>query len=454
MTNHASKTDVDDDYGFDEVDLISARPAPQGHIDEPLSARESLVSDAASQVTPEAQVDQAPQAKKQKAEKVPSSNATKSNYALYGSVGAVALLIFGGIGYWTAHTYLPASRAPRATFRNEAPAQFNANSMTVAPQIDDDSASARPAARPAILKQGPSHVEAAPVIRRESEQPVGAVSTSQDQDDAFYDQMAEEAGKEPLGINSASPTPAHLEAITVPTSTAVVPQTAAVQQVVQGTPAIAPDLTAITDQLKKNSADIADVLGAVKAVQATIGDLKKQIDEEGAKSGKLAGQLTLLDTRLTDLTQTTQARFTDLSKDAVSAALAAVRKSEGAGGKPGARMVLVGGPVVPVEPPAQQRPRLVPQRQEIKIEPKQVTQPAVVASAGDNSSGNSQCSAKTVSQIWHVKGVSASAAYIRRDVDGAGLMVRMDMDVPGFGTVKSFDPTARTVCTSNGLIVR
>jgi hypothetical protein len=64
------------------------------------------------------------------------------------------------------------------------------------------------------------------------------------------------------------------------------------------------------------------------------------------------------------------------------------------------------------------------------------------------------CSSKTVSSVWRIKGVTHSQAYLVRVEDGFGAYVEENSEVPGFGTVRSFDPMSRSVCTTFGIIKR
>lgn len=95
-----------------------------------------------------------------------------------------------------------------------------------------------------------------------------------------------------------------------------------------------------------------------------------------------------------------------------------------------------------------------------KVFPVPTAQPRAIETAGYSDPSKpvmpSQCTGNSpvVSAVWRVKGVVKGAAYIVRPEDDYGLYLQMDADVPGFGSVKSFDTASRQVCTSKGLIRR
>lgn len=65
-----------------------------------------------------------------------------------------------------------------------------------------------------------------------------------------------------------------------------------------------------------------------------------------------------------------------------------------------------------------------------------------------------QCAGKPVSQVWRVKGVNQTSAYITRPQDRNGFIVALGVEIPGFGRVVGFNPANRQVCTTSGLIGR
>lgn len=65
-----------------------------------------------------------------------------------------------------------------------------------------------------------------------------------------------------------------------------------------------------------------------------------------------------------------------------------------------------------------------------------------------------ECATTKVSENWRVKGVTPSSAYVERVQDGQGLLLKAGVSLPGFGTVKSFNPVERSVCTTSGIVRR
>ena len=64
------------------------------------------------------------------------------------------------------------------------------------------------------------------------------------------------------------------------------------------------------------------------------------------------------------------------------------------------------------------------------------------------------CAMTKVSENWRLKGVTPSSAYVERVQDGEGFLLRKGVALPGFGTVKSFNPVERWVCTTSGIVRR
>lgn len=64
------------------------------------------------------------------------------------------------------------------------------------------------------------------------------------------------------------------------------------------------------------------------------------------------------------------------------------------------------------------------------------------------------CAMTKVSENWRLKGVTPSSAYVERVQDGEGFLLRKGVALPGFGTVKSFNPVERWVCTTSGVVRR
>lgn len=80
--------------------------------------------------------------------------------------------------------------------------------------------------------------------------------------------------------------------------------------------------------------------------------------------------------------------------------------------------------------------------------------PRAVAAAPAPTPVADHCAGKPTSQVWRLKGVNAENAYVTRPSDRTGLIVRVGIEVPGFGRVLSLNPSNRTLCTTSGTIGR
>ncbi|WP_219096316.1 hypothetical protein [Pseudomonas sp. UMAB-40] len=276
---------------------------------------------------------------------------------------------------------------------------------------------------------------------------VAPVRMNQEDEDEFYDNLANAAGQQPgekvvAAVALEVKQPEHKQAVTSD----------------QGSNA---QLEAMTQEMKINSAQMARLLDALNQVNSEVAALKTQVATDSKQSAKYGAQISAISESLTAINVKNEERFKAITDVAVAAALAAVKKQGSSATGGSGKMVLVGGPKIPTKQPERNLAKEShPRAPSVIATPQIVTaKPTAVASAvSPNQSQQTvnkvpECGAKTISQNWNVKGVSTSAAYIRR-TDGEGIMVRADMEVPGFGTVKSFDPNSRTVCTTSGLIVR
>lgn len=106
----------------------------------------------------------------------------------------------------------------------------------------------------------------------------------------------------------------------------------------------------------------------------------------------------------------------------------------------------------PASSAAVQTAALTPQGQQPRMV--QAAAPAAPVAQQPATAQANQCASTAVSANWRVKGVNSTSAYIARPQDRTGLFVREGIEVPGFGTVVSFDPNTRSVCTTAGLIQR
>jgi hypothetical protein len=274
-----------------------------------------------------------------------------------------------------------------------------------------------------------------PVVEQHQQVPVAQVlpqvapitqRTEQEQDDTFYDELVRSSDR-----TSPVEQRAVLQAGSVSTRTDE-------------------KLEALSKAMADSSREMGIVLTAVKALNEDVKSLRQQVEVNGSKSAALEGHLNKVSAGLDELSKKTESRLKDISKSAVTAAIAAVSK----GPKPKQeKLVLVGGkresdyrpapkPVTPISKPAP-----------VALEKAPVRTVASVAPQANKGNQGQQCQARTVSQNWKVKGITSSGAYVRRS-DGEAAMLRIGYEVSGFGRVVSFDPDSRTVCTTSGLIAR
>jgi hypothetical protein len=361
--------------------------------------------------------------------------ASKRKYWIWTGVGVGFLIVFGGISYWA----LSVGSTQGTSIRPGQPTLQMQGSVIDAPALSSSKKAAQSTATetPAITETPVTVAK----VREATPQPA-AVPVASESDEAYYDRMALEAGKESSSIPvipEPTPAPVHVVEPRVEDDRIVTSE----------------QFTSATAEMRKNSSEMSELLGAVKQVQSAMSEMKKQIDINAAKTSDLGTQLATLNGQVGSISKNYDAKLNAVTKESVAAAVAAVSNKERGAGKEG-RLTLVGGPLVPTSgvKAHSQREAIVPstevQRNDLP-QPKPAPVEAVTRSVV---SQPAQCAAKSISQIWHVKGVGPMAAYIRRDSDGVGFLVKMDEEVPGFGIVKGFDPTARTVCTDKGLIVR
>lgn len=366
----------------------------------------------------------------------------KTKYGLIIGVAGVtlfALLVWLAIGVMS-----PPSAPSKPKLINFEERTFRPGSITTEPQIE-----VVPRRVPPVIKEALTSSIVDQGSEAKESLTVAPVRTSQEDDEAFYDNMAKAAGQQPIESQGSSFMGSE------PQRNKLTPQEV--------------DLTGthqyetISLDLKKNNAQLLQVMDALERMSSEVSSLKTQVQSDSEQSRKYSTQIEAISDRLNALTIKSDERFKAITSNAVAAAIAAVKK-QGAPAKAGnGKMVLVGGPKIPTKPVEKAMPKdLVQVRSTVKNQSSTSSTYTVAKNGSNNIAQNTNlpapktvtgCGAKVISQNWAVKGVSASAAYIRR-TDGEGVMVRVDMEVPGFGTVKSFDPNARTVCTTSGLIVR
>jgi len=386
-----------------------------------------------------------------------------------GGISVATVMLISGVGYWIMSGLKPHS-APVRQARMEAPAAtYERQQISIAPDDSVQPVQRPGSARPQpVINQDPVEimpspsgedldhasgeanpaVEATgPLLNAAPSKPtiVSRTAQQEEEDQNFYDNLAKAAAIDPsVGSQSAPSSSAHQGSI----------REGAMD------PTMSKQVSDMTEQFRQTSAEMNQVLGAMKEVKQQVAEMQRQIQASDSNNTALKARFVDLDTKLAVFTAKTEARLDKVSQDAVKAAVAAMlaQKAPVAKGGSSGKMVLVGGPMIPDPQPASapapkpvvQAPR-APQPAKVSVAAPAPAQRIAqsVAPAGGNS-----CNAKSISQNWKVKGVSSTTAYIRRESDGVGIMVRTDTSVPGFGVVKSFDPNARTICTTEGLIVR
>lgn len=412
-----------------DTDVLRAEPSDSvvgsggASIHEPIpnKASDSVLDDDDNTLTPEP-VDKA-------------SFLSKHGLPLAGG-GAVLILLCGLV--WLASQVL--SPAPPRAERVNSPDAFVApkkvnhsesdNRATEPLQFGDDLVKVAEAQEPLDQADfGVAKVESvtAPVL------PV-TPRIEQEQDEKFYDTLVEASER-----NIVKP-PASSQA-----------------QPVEVSADTGAKFAAISLAIANSGKEMTTVLEAIKNISGEITALKAQIDASTNKTNLVDGKLSQLTVSINELSKNTEAKFNEISKSAVDAALQAVKREKVKSTQNNGKLVLVGGaiksdyPAVKTTTKRTDNQRLP--KQELVATQKTVAAP-VKAQPSDNAGNQAiKCGAQTVSQVWKVKGVTFTGAYVRRD-DGSALMLREDMVVPGFGKVKSFDPNSRTVCTTSGLIAR
>lgn len=383
-----------------------------------------------------------------------------------GGISLATVVLISGVGYWIISGLTPHAapvrqarmEAPAAVYERqkisiapddiEEPRQQSQRTRPTQPVADQEPVQIMPAAADddlghASFGTSPDVVTSQPMVDAAPTQPTIVSRTSQleEEDQNFYDNLAKAAANDPSVGSQRS-------------TSSVTNQASAPESAMD--PVLAKQVSDMTEQFRQTSAEMTQVLGAMKEVKQQVAEMQRQIKVSDSNNTALTARFSDLDAKLAAFTAKTEARLDKVSRDAVKAAVAAMNAQKPPVAKSGSsgKMVLVGGPMIPDPQPAPkplvqalrpQQPAKVIAAAPAPIH--RIAQPAAPA-------GGSSCNAKSVSQNWKVKGVSSTTAYIRRESDGVGIMVRADTPVPGFGVVKSFDPNARTICTSDGLIVR
>ena len=439
------------DYGFNDKDLtnipgtaveaVTAATEPTLNLVEPPLRDTDLRADVREpQVQP---AEPETQATTPRAQVKPASFTKKEKIKWGVIVGGGGLIVFGFLAYLAWGVIHPSKAPVRLKTYDFEEHNTNVRSVTSEPQLGETE------------KADLTHKKR--VVQNEETQPAVAVTpeslavapvrTSPEDDDAFYDNLAKVAGQQPAPtVSTVTPQEVKLDG----SASSAVPTRDNSAQFI-----------AMSQDMKSSKEQMERLMEAVNQLNTVVVSLKTQVENDSKQSAKYGAQIASISDSLTNLTAKSDERFKAITDVAVAAAIAAVKKQGTSGGNNNGKMVLVGGPKIPTKAPEkpvqkENQARTIATVAAPQIAPVRtpaISSAAAPAQAQQNANQAPSCGAKTISQNWNVKGVSTSAAYIRR-TDGEGIMVRADMEVPGFGIVKSFDPNSRTVCTTSGLIVR
>lgn len=419
-----------DDYGLNEQDISRHDVHPDDDFfqddDVPLRNDDRRAQRHVDDFEREREREESPMAHPENQPQKPASFWAK--YRLYLIVGGFGLVIFGGMAWAVMQL-----TGPKPAHRNPAPADFSSQAM-----MQRSNPVSAPATDPVLIDQEvmPEPERGLPVIQQTQQAPADQAMphvapitqrTMQEQDDTFYDELVRSSDRgSPVEQRPAD------QAGSVSSRTD-------------------DKLEALSKAITDSGREMGIVLNAVKVLSEDVKSLRQQVEASSSKSAALEGQLNKVSSGLDDLSKKTESRLKEISKSAVTAAIAAVNKDR----KPAQeKLVLVGGkresdyrpapkPAAPVSKPAP-TPGI-----------QKTSERTVAAALPQENKGNQgqQCQARTVSQNWKVKGITNSGAYVRRS-DGEAAMLRIGFEVSGFGRVVSFDPVSRTVCTTSGLIAR
>jgi len=421
----------DDEYGLDEREL--SRPIDNNHPDNDFFRDDEVPLHPEENRRDSRHIDDFEDEHEPASMPHPTSETEKpasfmSKYRLHLIVGGIAVVVFGGLA-WAVMSMM----GPKPVHRSAAPTDFSSQAM-----MQRSNPATAPATDPVLFDQEsmPEPQRSIPVVEQAQPTPADQVlqqvvpitqRTVQEQDDTFYDELVRSSDRgSPVEQRPA------LQAGSVSSRTD-------------------DKLKALSDAISDSSREMGIVLNAVKVLSEDVKSLRQQVEVNNSKSSALEGQLGKVSAGLDDLSKKTESRLREISKSAVSAAIAAVNKDQ----KPKQeKLVLVGGKRESLYQPATKsaapasKPAPAPVIEKVPAR-------TMVAGAPKENKGNQgqQCQARTVSQNWKVKGITNSGAYVRRS-DGEAAMLRIGYEVSGFGRVVSFDPVSRTVCTTSGLIAR
>lgn len=222
--------------------------------------------------------------------------------------------------------------------------------------------------------------------------------------------------------------------------------------------------------------DVEEMKQAVQTLQSQVSQISSTVSASQANNEKLIGAIEALTKDVADSSKRHEAELAALNKK-VEGVSAEAKKAVGAQAAAkvqavtSAQVVAAPRPAVPVQQVAQQQQSastraptqaLAAPKPTVAASPspavtlpkplevRSVTAPVMV----ERPNVPTQCDGRFVSSNWRVKGINDTSAYVVRVQDGASLLVRSGMQIPGFGEVQSFDRTNRAICTTQGLVRR
>src|SRR5450830_1411810 len=344
MNNHPESTsaasDSETDYGFVESDFATQKPtdtagpvagsearhASDDHrqIDEPLRA-EPRENDLLR-----AELESADEVTSNK--KTPPMGLTKEEKIKYGLIlGGVGVIILGFLGWMAYGVMNPNPISSKKKVYDFEERTVRPGSVTTEPQIE---------ATPRRAQAPINGAKAQPSVEHESEVKgsfsVAPVRTSQEDEDEFYDNMAKVAGQQPVQVDEPG------NVVSTRQQNQLAPQQVDLMANNQ--------FGSLAQDLKKNSAQLLQVMDALAKMSNEVASLKSQVQSDSEQSRKYGTQIDGLSEKLTAFTVKSDERFKAITSDAVAAAIAAVKKQGAPGAAGNGKMVLVGGPKIPTKP--------------------------------------------------------------------------------------------------------
>lgn len=307
-----------DDYGLNEQDISRHDVHPDDDFfqddDVPLRNDDRRAQRHVDDFEREREREESPMAHPENQPQKPASFWAK--YRLYLIVGGFGLVIFGGMAWAVMQL-----TGPKPAHRNPAPADFSSQAM-----MQRSNPVSAPATDPVLIDQEvmPEPERGLPVIQQTQQAPADQAMphvapitqrTMQEQDDTFYDELVRSSDRgSPVEQRPAD------QAGSVSSRTD-------------------DKLEALSKAITDSGREMGIVLNAVKVLSEDVKSLRQQVEASSSKSAALEGQLNKVSSGLDDLSKKTESRLKEISKSAVTAAIAAVNRDR----KPAQeKLVLVG----------------------------------------------------------------------------------------------------------------